>query len=178
MATRKRWRTAAWLLSWVMLVMMVGIVTAPWFEDTSTYGFHDWDVVTSFRYLVKVSLLEHGEFPGWNPYACGGYPLWGYVEGGTNLISPWLPAYLTLPLSLAIRIETVGMALLGAFGAYALASRFTSSHGARLLVAALLAVNGRWGLQIASGHTWHLAYAWMPWCCFFYERARSAKRQL
>ncbi len=154
-----------------MLAVMVGIVVAPWFADTSSYGFHDWDVETSFRYLVKISLLEHLQFPGWNPYACGGYPSWGYVEGATNLVSPWLPAYLLLPLSIALRVEVVGMALLGAFGAYALGSCFTKSHAARLLIAALWAVNGRWGLQTASGHTWHLAYAYLPWCMFFFERA-------
>ncbi len=161
-----------------MLVATVWTVVRPWFDDTSTYGFHDWDVVTSFRYLVKTSLLEHHQFPGWNPYACGGYPSWGYVEGGTNLVSPWLPAYLTLPMPLAIRVEVAGMGLLGAFGAYALGSCFTKSHGARLLIAALWAVNGRWGLQIASGHAWHLAYAYLPWCLYFFERSRGEHRRL
>ncbi len=161
-----------------MLVAVVWVVVRPWFDDPSTYGFHDWDVVTSYRYLVKVSLLEHHQFPGWNPYACGGYPSWGYVEGATNLVSPWLPAYLVLPLPWAIRVEVVGMGLLGAFGAYALGACFTKSHGARLLVAALWAVNGRWGLQTASGHAWHLAYAYLPWCLYFFERARGRTRRL
>jgi len=153
-------------------------VMAPWFEDVTTYGFHDWDVVTSFRYLTKTSLLKHGQLPWWNAYACGGYPSWGYVEGATNLVSPWLPAYLLLPLPLALRVEVAGMALLGAFGAYALGSCFTRSQAARLLVAALWAVNGRWGLQTASGHAWHLAYALLPWCFFFFERARGADGKL
>jgi hypothetical protein len=160
------------------MIAMVAMVVAPWFADTTTYGFHDWDVVTSFRYLSKISLLEYGEFPGWNPYACGGYPSWGYVEGASNVVSPWLPAYLWLPLPLAIRVETVGMALLGAFGAYAAASCFTRSHGARLLVAVLWAVNGRWGLQVAAGHTWHLAYAYLPWCMFFFDKAMRRQSRL
>ena len=167
--------TAARVMSYVALVGIVAVVMAPWFQDVSTYGFHDWDVETSFRYLTIESLLRYREFPGWNPYACGGYPLWGYVEGATNLVSPWLPAYLALPLPLAIRIEAAGMALVGAAGAYAFAGCFTKSAGARLLAAALWAVNGRWGLQTASGHTWHLAYAYMPWCLFFFERARAKR---
>jgi hypothetical protein len=165
-------------LAYVALVGMVAVVMAPWFEDTSTFGFHDRDVETSFRYLTIESLLRHHEFPGFNPYACGGYPLWGYVEGATNLVSPWFPAYLLLPLSLAIRVEVVGMALLGAVGAYTVAGAFTKSAGPRLVVAALWAVNGRWGLQTASGHTWHLAYAYMPWCLWFFERARVRDRRL
>jgi len=172
-AARDPWRLAAGLVAWVTLVATVSIVVGPFFASLRTYGFHDWDAETSFRYLTKTSLLRYGEFPGWNPYACGGYPAWGYVEGSTTLVSPWLPAYLALPLPLALRVETAGMALLGAVGAYVLGSAFTRSHAARLLVAALWAVNGRWGLQAASGHTWHLAYAWLPWCLYFYERARQ-----
>ncbi|MBW2526529.1 MAG: hypothetical protein JRI23_20275, partial [Deltaproteobacteria bacterium] len=167
------WRAAAALVAWATLGAMVAVVVSPWLGDWSTFGFHDWDVVTSFRYLVKLSLLEYGEFPGWNPFACGGYPAWGYVEMDTVLVSPYLPAYLALPVQWAIRIEAVGQGLWGAVGAYVVASCFTKSHGARLLVAALWAVNGRWGLQAASGHTWHLAYAWTPWCLYFYERARQ-----
>src|SRR5262249_39073107 len=55
--------------------------------------------------------------------------------------------------------------------------RFTSSQAARALVAVLWAVNGRWALQAAAGHTWHLAYAWMPWCLYFFERARGPERR-
>lgn len=168
-------RAAAQIVALGGLLAAVAAVMRPWLKDLSTFGFHDWDVQTSHRELVRQSLLRYGEFPGWNPFACGGFPAWGYVEGGTAVVSPWLPLYLALPMSLALRLEVLGMALVGALGAYVLAGRFTSSHAARALVAALWAVNGRWGLQTAAGHTWHLAYAWMPWCLAFYERARGAR---
>ncbi len=151
------------------------LVLAPWFKETRTFGFHDWDVQASHRYLVLLSLFRYHEFPAWNPFACGGFPAWGYVESDTIVVSPFLPAYLLLPLALALRIEVLGMAVIGAAGAYAAASRFTSSHAARALTAVIWAVNGRWALQIAAGHTWHLAYAWMPWCLFFFERARASE---
>ncbi|MRG90686.1 hypothetical protein [Polyangium spumosum] len=161
------------LIATVSMLATALVVLLPWLAETRTFGFHDWDVQTSHRYLVVKSLLDHHELPFWNPYACGGFPAWGYVEAGTILVSPWLPAYLALPMNLAIRVEVLGMALLGAAGAYAAGSRFTKSHGARALVAALFAVNGRWALQTASGHTWHLAYAFLPWALFFFERARQ-----
>ncbi|MBK9263488.1 MAG: hypothetical protein IPM54_27240 [Polyangiaceae bacterium] len=166
-------RAAASIVAAMSIVSAVVIVVLPWLRITHTLGFHDWDVQTSHRQLVKQSLLEHFEMPFWNPYACGGFPAWGYVEAGTILVSPWLAAYLFLPMALALRIEVVGMAFVGAIGAYAAASRFTSSHAARALVVALWAVNGRWGLQTAVGHTWHLAYAFLPWVLFFFERARQ-----
>ena len=140
------WRVAAAGIAWATLVTIVAVAVAPWFKDTSTFGFHDWDAETSFRHLVKVSLLRYHEMPWWNPYACGGSTAWGYIESDTTVVSPWLLSYLALPMSLALRVEVVGQALIGATGAYLFASRFTRSHAARALVAALWAVNGRWGL--------------------------------
>lgn len=155
------------------ILAAVGVVMWPWLANLSTLGFHDWDVQTSHRELVRRSLLHHGELPLWNPYACGGFPAWGYVEGATLVVSPWLPFYLALPMPIALRIEVAGMALIGAAGAYVAAGRFTSSRAAAALVVALWAVNGRWALQAAAGHTWHLAYALTPWCLALYERARA-----
>jgi hypothetical protein len=163
------------ILGAVAVAVMIGVVMAPWLKDTKTFGFEDWDAQTSHRYLALVSMLRYHELPGWNPYACGGFPAWGYVEADTILVSPFLPAYLFLPITLALRIEVLGMAAIGAAGAWAAASRFTASHAARALVAVLWAVNGRWALQAAAGHTWHLAYAWTPWCLFFFERARLGR---
>jgi hypothetical protein len=156
----------------IVVAAMIGVVMAPWFKDIKSFGFEDWDAQTSHRYLALLSMLRYHEFPGWNPFACGGFPAWGYVEADTILVSPFLPAYLFLPIALALRVEVFGMAVIGAAGAWAAASRFTASHAGRALVAILWAVNGRWALQAAAGHTWHLAYAWMPWCLFFFERAR------
>ncbi|APR76374.1 Hypothetical protein A7982_01721 [Minicystis rosea] len=175
---RDRPRAAAAILGGLAVATMIALVMAPWLRDLSTFGFHDWDAQTSHRYLVLTSLLRHHELPGWNPYACGGFPAWGYVEADTILVSPFLPAYLLLPLSVALRVEVIGMAVLGAAGAWAAASRYTESRAARALVAVLWAVNGRWALQAAAGHTWHLAYAFMPWCLFFFERARLPERRV
>lgn len=175
-AIRQLASPSAWahVLAMATVVGLPIIVLYPWLANTSTYGFHDWDVQTSHRYLVKKTLLEYGQFPGWNPYACGGFPAWGYVEGGTTIVSPWLPFYLLDDMRIALRVEVLGMALFGALGTYLAAGTFTKSPAARAFVVAIFAVNGRWALQAAAGHTWHLAYALLPWCFFLFERARQA----
>lgn len=157
-----------------IVAWMIGVVVGPFFARLDTFGFHDWDAETSHRELV-VQALRQGEFPWWNPYACGGFTAWGYVEADTTIVSPWLPFYLLLPMALALRVETVGMAILGALGAWLFAARFTRSHALRAMVAVLWAVNGRWALQTASGHTWHLAYAWLPFCFATFEAARAGE---
>ncbi|MET0792693.1 MAG: hypothetical protein ABW061_14325, partial [Polyangiaceae bacterium] len=37
-------------------------------------------------------------------------------------------------------------------------------------------LNGRWALQAAAGHTWHLQYGLLPWALLFYERALEPGR--
>ena len=177
---RRRWRASSPLalaerfLAAVTIALPIVYATAAWWRDTTTWGIHDWDVMAAHRHLAVRSILDHGELPGWNPYACGGFPAWGYVEGATIVVSPLLPVYLLAPLALAIRLEVLVMALVGAAGAYVAAGHVARSPGARALAVALFAVNGRFGLQIAAGHTWHLAYALLPWALHFYWRATSS----
>jgi hypothetical protein len=168
------WRVLSSVVAVCLLVGLLHHVLSPMLEDFSTYGFHDWDVETAYRYITVLS-LEYGEAPFWNPYLCGGVQAWGYSEGATNLVSPYLPLYLWADIRTAIRLEVVGQGLLGLAGAWAFASSFTSSRALRAFVAILFVLNGRWALQAAVGHTWHLQYALMPWAFFFFERALSRR---
>jgi hypothetical protein len=163
-------------LAFLSMGVAIAIVMRPWLKSWSTFGFHDWDAQTSHRYLTWLSIVKYHQFPGWNPFACGGFPAWGYVEADTNIVSPFLLPYLVLPIQVALRIEVFGMALVSALGAYLAATRMTKSFAARAFVAAVWAVNGRWGLQTAAGHTWHLAYAFLPIAFYALERARDRER--
>jgi hypothetical protein len=159
------------VLAWCVIGAMIVWVLAPTLADPSALGSHDWDQMESHRYLVDKTILRFHQFPFWNPYACGGHPNWGGFESGTTVVSPWLPFYLTMTLPHAMRVEVWGSALLSAIGAWMLGGRFTRSPAMRALVVVAFTVNGRWALQITSGHTWHLAYLWTPWVLYFFDRA-------
>jgi hypothetical protein len=145
----------------------------PMLEDFGTYGFHDWDAHSAYRYITTLSLKHYGEGPWWHPFLCGGVPAWGYVEGATNLVSPYLPLYLFTDIRSALRLEVAGNGLLALAGSYLLARRFTSSSVLGAGFAALYVLNGRWALQAAVGHTWHLQYAITPWIFLCFELARE-----
>jgi hypothetical protein len=162
------------VLSALGLVAAIAYVFRPVFLDPTSFGSHDWDQVETHRYLVEKTLLRFHQFPFWNPYACGGHTAWGGFESDPIVVSPWLPAYLLAPFPLALRIEIAGSTVLGAVGAWLLASRFTRSRVLRAFVAVLFVLNSRWIMQITVGHVWHTAYAWMPWVLYFYDRAAGA----
>jgi hypothetical protein len=174
LALRPKGELATFGAAWIVIIVMTSGVLAPTLGRLSTIGGHDWDQMESHRYLVMKTIRRFHQFPFWNPYACGGHSNWGGFESGTTLVSPWLPFYLTMTLPHAMRVEVWGSAFLSAIGAWVLAGRFAVSPAARALVVVAFAVNGRWALQIATGHTWHLAYAWTPWTLYFYDRAVGA----
>ncbi len=150
-------------------------VFAPFFADVGAMGFQDWDSQAAYRY-VTVLALRHGQPPWWNPWFCGGFPAWGYAEGATNFVSPFAPLYLLFSFPLALRLEVVAATIVAVLGAFLLAGRFTRSPAWRALVAAIWVLNSRWALQIASGHMWHLAFAWTPFVFTFFERAVTERR--
>lgn len=158
-------------VAWLGLIAATVVELWPMLRDFSTFGFQDWDVAAAYRHITRVSLREYHQFPWWNPWLCGGFPGFGFVEGATNLVSPYLPFYLLADVRSAIRIEVLGSTLIGLAGAYLLARRFTRSVALCTLVAALAFLNNRWTLQAAVGHGWHLAFCWMPWALWSFDRA-------
>lgn len=160
----------------VILLATLFRILGPMLADFSSYGFHDWDVETAYRYITVVSLKRYHEGPWWHPWLCGGYPAFGDTESATNLLSPYLPLYLLTDIRTAIRLEVVGGALTALAGTFVLARRYTKSAALCALVAALYVLNGRWALQAAAGHTWHLQYGLLPWALWFYERALEPGR--
>ncbi len=157
-------------------MLLLGLwLFAPFFADVRTMGFQDWDSQAAYRY-VTVLALRHGQPPWWNPWFCGGFPAWGYAEGATNFVSPFAPLYFLFAFPLALRLEAVAATVVAILGAFLLAGRFTRSRAWRALVAAVWVLNSRWALQIASGHLWHLAYAWTPLAFYFFDRAVAERR--
>jgi hypothetical protein len=173
---------------WIwLLVSIAGLLVVAWHTVRTIapvlvrpglVGHHDWDQAEALRYLTVKSLRVFHAFPSWNPYACGGHPAWAGADGDPNVVSPLLPVYLLLPFATALHVEIVVFLIAAVVGAWLVASRFTRSPGVRALAAIVFALDGRWALQLAGGHLWHLTYALVPWVLFFLDRAIGADASL
>ncbi len=173
----QRWQGLSLLGVAFVLVSGMRHLFAPMFVSWSTYGFHDWDSHSAYRYATVLNIKRYHEFPWWNPWLAGGFPAWGYVEGATNFISPYLPFYLTLPIQVAERFEFLGATTTGLVSAYLAAGRFTKSAAVRTLVAVVYGLNGRWALQVSTGHSWHMQYAWLPLALYFFDVSLDAGKR-
>lgn len=164
-------RTAGRIAAFAAIPTMILLVVSPLLLHPWTLGQHNWDQMNTQREVVVKTIAQYHQFPFWDPYTCGGHPAWGSLESAPIVVSPSLPVYLLFPLPIAIRIEIVGWAILGALGCWKLASRFTASVGVRSLFTVVTLLNSRWGMQLGAGHTWHLLYGLLPWALFFFDRA-------
>lgn len=176
------WGFQEWLdrgqtyLGFGCVLLCVAIAVSPALRDLSLYGGHDWDEMSAHRLLTVKALLVFDQFPLWMPYACGGFSEWGNVQGATNLVSPFLPFYLLLELRHALRVELVGTALTSAVGTWLLAGLFTRNVVARTFACLVFVANGRFALQAATGHMWHLQYCYVPWVFWAFERLLQQRR--
>jgi hypothetical protein len=150
----------------MLLLVVEPLLARPW-----TLGLHDWEQMTTQREVVVQTIRRFGQLPFWDPFTCGGHPAWGSLESAPILVSPWLPVYLLAPLPIAIRVEIIVSAAVVVVGAWKLASRFTDRRALRALFTVVTALNSRWAMQIAAGHTWHLLYGLLPWILFLFDRA-------
>jgi hypothetical protein len=176
------WAVDEWLdrgqayLGFFCVALCVTIALAPAFRDLSLYGGHDWDEMSAHRLFTVKALLVFNQFPLWMPYACGGFSEWGNVQGATNLVSPFLPVYLLLELRHALRAELLGTALISACGTWLLAGQLTRNVVGRTFACLVFVANGRFALQAATGHLWHLQYCYLPWVFWAFERLLAQQR--
>ena len=159
------------LLALAAIPTMLLLVVSPLLLRPMTLGARNWDQMNTQRAVVVRTIERYHQFPFWDPYTCGGHPAWGSLEADPIVVSPVLPVYLLAPLPIAIRVEIVFWAVVGLFGCWWLASRFTQSYALKSLFTVMALLNSRWGLQVAAGHSWHLLYALLPWTFYFFDRA-------
>jgi hypothetical protein len=159
------------VLSLAIVAAVTAALLSGFFAHPGALGAHDWDQMESHRLFVVKAIRDFGRFPFWDPYGCGGFPAWGSPESGTVIASPLLPVYLALPLGVAVRVEVVALVVLMVLGCRFFARSYMKDERALALACIVGVLNSRTALQVAVGHTWHLAYAGLPWVLGAFDRA-------
>ena len=122
---------------------------------------------------AKVSILRYRELPLWNPYECGGLPLWDNPQSivgaplvilGLSLRTTWV---LTLYYIVHSAIGFVGMWIL-------CRHEFKLTRAATLAGSALWAFGVAHASQYAGGHTALVPFLYVPIALFLWRRAESS----
>lgn len=147
--------------------------TLPLYENVHLWGVGDWTEVVAHYSSARHSLAAV-QFPLWNPYFCGGNPLWGNPQA----YWPSLSFLLTLPFGdiIGTKIAITLYIFLGMWGMHRLTRHLGLSNYASLLAAIIFTLSTYLSSKIAAGQMAMLTIVWIPWV--IYHFLRSIKKTL
>jgi hypothetical protein len=157
----------------LLLLFSVAVVWPALYSGTG-WGLYDWDQHLSYYEAPRHILLEFGQFPFWNPWACGGIP--SFANPQSPIFS--LTFLLTLPLGVAfgLKVAAAVHAFLGMSGGYVLAREHGIDRISAMLCGLVLMGSTVYTLHVAAGHTIWFPTGYVPWTFWAYVRSRTDLR--
>ena len=117
---------------------------------------------------ARRTILIWGQFPWWNPWSRGGFPL--AAEPQIGAISMATPLVLTMGTSIGLRLSAILCLLIGVEGTYRLAWLWFREPWAAAATALIYGLNGAVIISTALGYVQAMSYCSLPWLAFFAYR--------
>ena len=181
---------ALWIAGLSSLAM--GIFWAPAFVTAHRTGpgFFDWELLSRlmatgygdwqwFHHMWeagRTSIVRHGELPVFDPFHCGGVPLWGNPQA--QVYSPtWAIFALPFGTTIGHKLYLLAHAIVGHAGMYLLCRRlYGLSQQSSFLAATIWAASGFFAWHGAGGHATFISFYWAPWLLLSWRLAESDLR--
>ena len=163
-------------LAGVACLLLSLVFFAPILRNVENWGIGDWDQHAFYHEAGRVSLLEYGQLPEWNPYYCGGTDLLANPQ--SRVLAPSYPIVLLFGTVLGLKLEILLFAAVGSLGLYCLGRQMGLDRLVVWLVPAPYFLSSLYALPTTTGMTWFLSVAYLPWATLFYERSAGAPRFL
>lgn len=152
------------------LVIAALLAWAPLLASGHATGPGDWAWFHHTWEACRVALLA-GEPPLWDPFHCGGVPLWGQPQS-MHLAPTWWLTGLLFGTALGSKLFVALHAVAATLGLFALARvRLRATAPAAALAAIAWGLGGFFAWRVAQGHAPFLAFAWMPWALFAFDQS-------
>jgi hypothetical protein len=141
-----------------------------------------WDCTVEYwpDLVFALHAIGDGEWPGWNPYAMGGYPYWADPQVGLYAPSTWV-CWLLGAIGgdgpWLIQAKVLLNFLVGLCGMHAWVFARTRSHAAAAVAALVLVVGGPALVMKNSALLWPILHApWVLWALERFVATPSARR--
>ncbi len=149
----------------------------PLFGHFGQFGaFHDWEEFTELHWVPYYTVLHFHQFPLWNPYECGGMPMFGNPQ--SRILTPFFLLHLLVGPVLGLQLEIILHLALAWSGGYVLGRALGLRPLARVVCASVFSANSWFYLHIAEGHAWAMPAAYFPWIAALFCIAVARKRLL
>ena len=148
-------RVAARWMPWA-LRLTVASLAIPIMRNPDGLGFADWDFVLDKFEAVRRTILVWHEFPWWNPWCRGGFPL--AAEPQIGAVSMATPLVLALGTGIGLRVATILCMGIAVEGAYRLAWLWFREPWAAAAAAFVYGLNGAVSVDTATGYIIAMSY--------------------
>ncbi|WP_165245326.1 hypothetical protein [Paludisphaera soli] len=152
---------------WLPWAIRLAVLTLayPMLSNPDGLGFSDWDFVLDKFEAARRTILVWGQFPWWNPWSRGGFPL--AAEPQIGAISMATPLILALGTTTGLGLSAILCILLAVEGAYRLARLWFRDPWASAAAALVYGLNGGVAVDTAVGYILAMSYCSVPWLAYF-----------
>jgi hypothetical protein len=176
------WRERPLAPNWfrVLCISLVGFALTLWVWAIiiAKYPASDGGDGPFFFRLIeagKISLSRWHELPLWNPYECGGVPLWDNPQ--SLVAAPLILLLQPLTTSATMGVWAMVHVTAGFLGTWLLCrNELKTSRIAAFVASCLFAFSAPHSNHIAGGHTAFAAFQLAPLTLYFWRRAETDRR--
>jgi hypothetical protein len=151
-------------IPWALRLAVVSLVI-PLMTNPDGLGFGDWDFVLDKFEALRRTILIWGQFPWWNPWSRGGFPL--AAEPQIGAVSIATPLVLALGTSIGLRLSAILFLLIAVEGTYRLAWLWFREPWAAAATALVYVLNGAVIVATSLGYVLAMSYCAVPWLAYF-----------
>ena len=112
-------------------------------------AFHDWEFNTELHWVPYYTVLHYHQFPLWNPYKCGGIPMFGNPQ--SRVLTPFFLIHLLVGPVLGLQLEIILHLAMAWSGGYVLARTLGLSSLGCVVAASVFPSNSWFFLHVGEG---------------------------
>jgi hypothetical protein len=126
---------------------------------------NDWDMSLTTLWVAARSVSHFHQLPLWNPYECGGIPLFGDPQ--SRILMPFFPLSLVAGPVVGLHLEVLLHLAIAWAGGYVLARVLGIGRMGAVAAACTFSSSSWFFLRAAAGHAVFLPMAYTPWIVAF-----------
>jgi hypothetical protein len=153
--------------------LIIAALAWPLLRGPDHLGAGDWDFFLAKYEAIRRTIVEWGEFPWWDPWSRGGFPLAADPQCG--VVGVATPLVLAFGTSVGCRLAAIACLLIATEGARRLARLWLGDPTASVAAALIYGINGGCLVQVVAGYQMPMSYAAFPW--ILYQIARLERRR-
>ncbi len=127
--------------------------------------YNDWDYVMQLGYASRESIIRYGQLPLWNPWKCGGMPL--FANPQSRLLTPFFLLVLLFGVPIGLHLEVVLHLALAWSGGYVLGRTLGMQRIAAAGCATIFAASSWFTARVGTGELVMMACVYFPWLIAF-----------